>query len=492
MSEQMQTRKIVLRPLERPAVAESSKPSPVLGALTLGILTLILALAPLPLGSARPLPWSVLALAAAVLLVVAVLAEFLDPAPSFLLRPLRIPLAFMALVFAWIVFQMLPTGLALPYASIWSMAQDVLGTALSPSISIDRYQSAADLLHLLTYVAIFFAAWRAARDGESARFLLRAIGWIGAIYALYGIIVYSLGNGTILWLHKWAYREDLTGTFVNRNSFATFLGLTLVCNLASLSELFARRIDTSSRRTKILSAFESIFSQGLWTALRIILIGGALLLTHSRGGAISTLIAIAVVSLLIMRAPSFRGAWRTPLVVATILGVCLVGIAGGAGLLARFETTAISADGRATVYVETMQAIKEHPIFGTGLGTFQFVYPTYQTPDISAFYDLAHDDYLENTLDLGIPAALVFFAALALLAAQCLRGVFGRRRDAIYPGIAFAATVLVGAHAVVDFSLQIPAVAVLYAAILGMGVAQSVSTSSRRDTSLALPGGTRS
>jgi O-antigen ligase len=339
---------------------------------------------------------------------------------------------------------------------------------------------------------IFFAAWRAAREGQSARLLLQAIGWIGAIYAVYGIIVYSIGNGTILWLHKWAYREDLTGTFVNRNSFATFLGLTLVCNLAAFSELFARRIDTSSRRTKILSAFESIFSQGLWIALRIIVIGGALLLTHSRGGAISTLIALTVVSLLISRAPSFRGAWRTPLVVATILVVCLVGVAGGAGLLARFETTAIAADGRATVYVETMQAIKEHPIFGTGLGTFQFVYPTYQTPDITAFYDLAHDDYLENTLDLGIPAALLFFASLALLAVQCMKGVFGRRRDAIYPGIALAATLLVGAHAVVDFSLQIPAVAAIYAAILGVGVAQSVSTTSRRNTSLALPGGAQS
>jgi len=42
MSEQMQTRKIVLRPLERPAVAESSKPSPVLGALTLFIPTRLL------------------------------------------------------------------------------------------------------------------------------------------------------------------------------------------------------------------------------------------------------------------------------------------------------------------------------------------------------------------------------------------------------------------------------------------------------------------
>jgi O-antigen ligase len=448
---------------------------------------LILALAPLPLGSARPLPWSVLALAAAVLLLLAVGEEFLDPAPQSVLRPLLAPLLLMTLVFAWIVFQMVPTGVALPYAPIWSMTQGVLGTALSPSISIDRYQSAADLLHLLTYVAIFFAAWRVARDGESTRFLLRAIGWIGAAYALYGIIVYSLGNASILWLHKWAYRDDLTGTFVNRNSFATFLGLGLVCNLASLSELFARRIDTSSRRTTILSAFESIFSQGLWIAFRIVLIGGALLLTHSRGGAISTLIAIAVLSLLISRAPSFRGAWRTPLIVATVLGVCLVGLAGGAGLLGRFETDAVAMDGRATVYVETMQAIKDHPIFGTGLGTFQFVYPAYQTPDISAFYDLAHDDYLENALDLGIPAALAFFTALALLAGQCVLGVFRRRRDAIYPGVALAATVLVGVHAVVDFSLQIPAVAVTYAVILGIGVAQSVSTARRRNTSLAAP-----
>jgi O-antigen ligase len=487
VSEQIERRKIVLKPLERPAVSESGRTVPLLGVLSLGILTLILALAPLPLGSARPLPSAVLALAAAAVLLPAALEEFLDPSPSLVLRPLLIPLAFMVLVFAWIVFQLLPTGLALPYDPIWSMAQGVLGIALSPSISIDRYQSAADLLHLLTYVAIFLAAWRAAREVESARFLLRAIGWIGAAYAFYGIIVYSLGNGNVLWLHKWAYRDDLTGTFVNRNSFATFLGLTLLCNLASFSEVFARRIDSSSRRTKLLSAFESVFSQGLWIVLRIVLIGGALLLTHSRGGAISTLIAIAVVSLLIFRAPGFRGAWRTPLVVATIVGACVVGVAGGAGLLARFETTAIATDGRATVYIETLQAIKEHPIFGTGLGTFQFVYPTYQTPDITAFYDLAHDDYLENMLDLGIPAALLFFGALGLLAAECLKGVFARRRNAIYPVMGIAGTVLVGVHAVVDFSLQIPAVGVVYAAMLGVGVAQSVSTARRRDTSLALP-----
>ena len=489
MSEQG-TRTIRVTPVRPVAERDEERAPRIAGILGLGLLILILALAPLPLGSARPLPWSILAMAAGALLLPTIWQEVVDPAPSVLLRPLVLPLFLILIVFGWIAYQMLPNPFAITHQPIWSLAQNALGETLSPSISVDRYQTAADLLHLITYAAIFIAAWRASRDSDSAWLVVRAIGWIGAAYALYGIIVYSLGNKSILWLPKWAYREDLTGTFVNRNSFATFLGLALVCNLAPLTELFSRRIDASSRRTTILSAFESVLSQGLWIALRIVLIGGALLLTHSRGGTISTLLALAAAAFVILRAPSFRGAWRTPLVVATVLVVCLVGIAGGAGLLARFETTSVTADGRGTVYLETMQAIKEHPIFGTGLGTFEFVYPAYQTPDISAFYDLAHDDYLENTLELGIPAALAFFAALGLLAGRCLLGAFQRRRDGIYPAIAFSATVLVGFHAVVDFSLQIPAVAVTYAALLGMGVAQSVSTTTRRrTTSLALSDG---
>ena len=474
--------------MQAPADSDEARAPRIAGIVGLGLLLLVLALAPLPLGSARPLPWSILAVASGVLLLPAIWQEFIDPAPTALLRPLLLPLLLTLLVFGWVSYQMLPNPFPITHQPIWSLAQEALGTTLSPSISIDRYQTAANLLHLITYAAIFIAAWRASRDRDGAWLIVRAVGWIGAAYALYGIIVYSFGNKSILWLPKWAYRDDLTGTFVNRNSFATFLGLALVCNLAPLTELFSRRIDTSSRRTKILSAFDSILSHGLWIVLRIMLIGGALLLTHSRGGTISTLVALAAASFVILRAPSFRGAWRTPLVVATVLVVCLVGIAGGAGLLARFETTSIAADGRGTVYLETMQAIKEHPIFGTGLGTFEFVYPAYQTPDISAFYDLAHDDYLENTLELGIPAAVAFFAALGLLTGRCVMGVFQRRRDGIYPAIAVAATVLVGVHAVVDFSLQIPAVAVTYAAIFGMGVAQSLSTTTRRrDTSLALP-----
>ena len=45
--------------------------------------------------------------------------------------------------------------------------------------------------------------------------------------------------------------------------------------------------------------------------------------------------------------------------------------------------------------------------------------------------------------------------------------MFARRRDQVFALAAVGATVLVALHALVDFSLQIPAVAVTFAALLG-------------------------
>jgi hypothetical protein len=62
------------------------------------------------------------------------------------------------------------------------------------------------------------------------------------------------------------------------------------------------------------------------------------------------------------------------------------------------------------------------------------------------------------------------------LALTCLKGVRRRHRDWAYPALGVAASVLTGVHALFDFSLQIPAVAILYACILGIGCAQSSSS----------------
>ena len=88
----------------------------------------------------------------------------------------------------------------------------------------------------------------------------------------------------------------------------------------------------------------------------------------------------------------------------------------------------------------------------------------------------AHNGYLELVLGLGMPAASLVLLGLILVAWKLLRGAFARRRDAHYAAIAFCACVLVGLHSLVDFSLQIQANALVFALLLGLGLAQSVSS----------------
>ena len=93
----------------------------------------------------------------------------------------------------------------------------------------------------------------------------------------------------------------------------------------------------------------------------------------------------------------------------------------------------------------------------------------------------AHNDYLEAVLELGLPAALLLAAAIALMIGCCLKGVRVRKRMEEFPALACAASVVVGLHALADFSLQIPAIAASYAALLGLGTTQSWSSQIVKD-----------
>ena len=102
--------------------------------------------------------------------------------------------------------------------------------------------------------------------------------------------------------------------------------------------------------------------------------------------------------------------------------------------------------------------------------------------------DRAHNTYLEHAAELGLLATAALYLEPVLLFAYCVRGVFARRKDQVFPLVAACATVLVAVHALVYFGLQIPAVAVTYAAILGTGVAQGVPSARKREPGASLRG----
>jgi O-antigen ligase/polysaccharide polymerase Wzy-like membrane protein len=199
----------------------------------------------------------------------------------------------------------------------------------------------------------------------------------------------------------------------------------------------------------------------------------ALVLSNSRGGVVSALFGLAA---LIAAASAMRMLRpRHALAMAGVIAVAgtLLMSAAGEKLGVRFATTALEREGRPIAYELILNGIGERPWLGTGFGTFEEAFALVRDERLAGGWDKAHNTYLENAFELGIPAAALLVAACLALLWRCVVGLRERRRAGIYPAIGVGATVLVGCHSLVDFGLQIPAIAATYALVMGVAVAQS-------------------
>jgi hypothetical protein len=436
----------------------------------------MLAWAPLPFGSARPWAWDLLGLAAILLLLVSGFRELSGRSRRGLIAPLIPALAMAAVVAGWVLFQSVPWNLLGWHHPLWDRGGEVLGRQLDGSISIDREQSFIHLFRLMTYAAYFLIAWQTARRADGAEMLLRAIAAIGALYAVYGLVEFVSPEPRILWFIKDTYVNDVTSTFVNRNSFATFAGLGVLANLALIAKILIKSADFTSRGAFVLSMVDSLLGRARWWIGGLVVVSASLLMSHSRAGLASTLTAVMALTALILLAPSARTPWRFWFGGFVATGSVVILILTGSSTFARLDMTSLNAEMRPKINETVLRAIGDNLLSGTGLGSFQHIFALYQPLSIVGLVDLAHNDYLENMLELGVPAAFLLFGTVLYLGARCVLGVFRRRRDAIYPCVGAAATLLIGVHSAFDFSMQIPAVAITYAVMLGVGVAQSLNS----------------
>jgi O-antigen ligase len=435
-------------------------------------LAAVIALSPLPLGSARPLAWDAMALAVALLL----LASLAIPATE--LRPLKaglaVPVVLFAVVVGFVLFQISPLAPADWRNPVWDVAAAALARDPGGSVAADRPAALAGLLRLLCYGGVFLLSLLLCRTVARALAAIKVVAYAGGAYAAYGLVAYGLGNETLLWLHKWAYAGDLTATFVNHNSVATYFGLCLLASLAYLLLLLQRVYALGPWRDRLAAAID-ILSRQPAIVICLFVLPTALFLTHSRGGFIATLAGLAALALAVAQAPSLHHLRRLRIAALPLALVVLAFLISGDKLAERMVGAGDDARGRLAIYAITGQAIADHPLLGTGLGSFESVFPIYRTPDVGGHVDMAHNDYLQNLLELGAPAAGGLLLALAWLVGLCVTGIARRRRDAVFPCLGVAASVLVAVHALVDFSLQIPAVTATYLFLLGAAVAQSRS-----------------
>jgi O-antigen ligase len=444
------------------------------------LLMLLVVVSPLPLGSNREWSWSLCALIAGFLGLVWVVANLGRSAKINLQLSPLIPVLF-ALACSWVLVQIttgVPVGWQHP---LWSMASEVLGMDLPGRITLSAEDSWIALMRLLSYALVFFLAFQFGSDRGRAQLMF---GWLmiaGLIYAVFGLAGYW-GGYTPDWLFGGkVLPHDVRSTFINRNHFATWQGLTMLCAMAWFYQKMAKPVVKPYAMPQDREARVEEFIMRAWKPLIVLLLlVTALVLTHSRAGFAAALAGTVVLFLLLDRRASSKSN-RARIVVITALAVA--GIAfymTSEALLDRINRTDITTEERLAVYANINRAIGDNPALGFGYGAFSDSFLLYDQNESPVRYDRAHNTWLENAFELGVPAALVLYLALGGLVWTCWRGMQRRHRDWVYPATGVAASVLVGLHAMLDFSLQLPAVAILYACIMGVACAQSYSSVEHR------------
>lgn len=398
---------------------------------------------------------------------------------------LRLPVLLVGAAVAWIIIQSAAFVPATWQHPIWSIASGALDEDLPGSISVNRELTFLALIRLLTAFAVFWISLQLCRDASRANRILFAVALIGFVYSVYGILSLAIAPDTILWFRKTAYVGYVTSTFVNRNSFASFAGVTMLAAIGVTTRLFRREVDQGADgwRFGLAKAIEAMGRKGALLFVMIFTIMAALLLSASRAGITSTALGVFVMATLVIA----RGERRRAGQVGTILFACavIVGafLAYGDVFVGRLDTLTESAGDRAAVYNIVLASIADAPFLGFGYGTFLDVFPMYRDSSAGLWgtWDMAHNTYLETFQGLGVVFGGAFFAGILFLIWRCAQASILRRRTATVPIVVVSASALLGVHACVDFSLQIDSITLIWSALLGAGVAQSWSSRKELD-----------
>lgn len=263
--------------------------------------------------------------------------------------------------------------------------------------------------------------------------------------------------------------------FMNRNHFAGWMSmaasLTLGVFAARSSSLLRRGLHGRSLFLHLGSTEGAKF---ILTAFGAFVMFAAVLLSQSRSGAMACL--AGVMSMAFFAAARPAKGHRSRLAAAAFACILLAAAlwAGTAPLLARAERSfGPDLSTRIRAWNDALSVARAFPLAGTGVNTYSDVMLLYQTADSDTHYTSAHNDYLQIAAEGGLLLSVPVLIALLVFGREaCARladddpqtRTYWIRRGAV------AALGAIAAQSVFDFSLQIPANALLFATMCAIAV----------------------
>ncbi|MDX1389492.1 MAG: O-antigen ligase family protein, partial [Acidobacteriota bacterium] len=333
------------------------------------------------------------------------------------------------------------------------------------------------VLRFTLYVLLGIAASVAFRRRRHVRLFLLVLAASGTFQAVYGSAEYLSGHQHIFGYAKEFYVESATGTFINRNHFASYLAMTLPMAMGALL-LDLRDVPRGlSGRERIVTAVEPRHLAIPFLSLAVFAMWIGVLLSYSRGGLAAALLGTAIVSW-----GAARGRARIVLVVLLVLPALFVSwkeIQAPGERLATLATDLQSPKGRWAAWRAGSGMIPEYAVLGSGYGTFEPAFVSHKPPEMTGRWDYAHNDWLQAFIEGGIPAGIILVVLFGAVVRRAVRPP--RLRQDLLAACLSAAIFAAAFHGLFDFAAKVPAIAALLACQVGVLIARPIEEPRPRD-----------
>ena len=339
-------------------------------------------------------------------------------------------------------------------------------------LSIDATGTRRALFTLAPCVAIAIAIPMLKR-----RSLLRLLGAfviLAAAEALLGLFQLGFRGASTLVL-EYAGHNRASGTFVNKNHYATLLAMALpllIFRATGQFSFFSKHNETSALANA-------------WWGVVTAFVAAALVASLSRAGVLAGFIvcALAVVTCPLREHLRSRKVFFAVLAVI-VLAVSLAAMTGLGALLRSVTQGGLSdgASSRSLMNLHTLTGISTFFPVGAGLGSYAVAFQRFQSPSLLGFVEYAHNDYLQLLFETGVIGVviLILLAVSAVKAGRNLWRAYDDRQIRSPALACYFGAMAFAIHACFDFPAHIPSIAIIATLLFSASMHVALSDKGKR------------